>query len=292
MLYIGLRTFLLCGLCLVLWGCQAGDNLDEFREEGPDIFRSSADSPKELIIVNCSLQPLELPADKNIYELPFWTDPVAMTPDPISANAARLGFPVSQVRAWQENGLIVKVAPMSYYSTLIQSLMEAGARIGDQTTFRFKNPMEVADYPGYLLLTPVSLFVQAPDESVRSYELPQGYTVFRVYCQPWQMNTRNRIMNMKISPEVHLPTPMQVVLDEYGLPQPVMYQPRTVFDQITLSGLIPPDHFICISSRQPSDKAQINIGELFMKRDTGADNFQLVYIIMPKIDIARRVDKE
>lgn len=291
MRHIGLRTILWCGICLVLWGCQPDDGLDPFMEEGRELFTPSADSPQELIIVRCTLQPLLLPADQDIYQLPFWTDPVTMAPDPISANAARLGFPASQIQAWQENGLIVKVAPMTHFTSLMESLVGAGGYMGDRIISQFRNPMEVADYYGYNLLTPVSLFVQAPDESVRSYELPVGYTVFRVYCQPWQMNTQNRIMNMKISPEVHLPTPMQVVYDESGLPQPVYNPTRTVFDQITLSGLIPPDHFICISSRPPGEEDQVNIGELFLKRDTGADNYQLVCIIMPKIDIARRVDK-
>ena len=288
---IDLRTILLCGICLVLWGCRPDDGLDRFRKEGPEIFLSPAGSPTEIIIVKCILQPVQLPADKDIYELPFWVEPVALAPDPISANAARLGFPASQIQAWQENGLIVKVAPMTYYPSLMETLVGAGGIIGYQTINQFRNPIEVADYYGYNLLTPVSLFVRAPDESVRSYELPVGYTVFRVYCQPWQMTTQNRIMNMKISPEVHLPTPLQVTVDEAGLLQPVLDQPRIIFDQITLSGLMPPDHFICISSKQPSEEAQINIGELFLKRDTGADNYQLVYIIMPKIDIARRVDK-
>ncbi|MCP4707744.1 MAG: hypothetical protein GY869_03890 [Planctomycetes bacterium] len=291
MLHIGLRTLLPVGLCLVLWGCQ-DDGLDPFRTAGPGLFNPQMGSSREIIIVKCTLQPVELPADMNIYELPFWVESVAMAPDPISANAARLGFPPSQIQAWQDNGLIVKVAPMTYFTSLMESLVGAGGYIGDRTISKFDNPMQVADYLGYHLLTPVSLFVQGLDESVRSYELPQGNTVFRVNCQPWQINTQNRIMNMRISPELYSPMPMQVVFDEAGLPQPMYNPQKTVFEQITLSGLIPPDHFICISSKQPGPEAETNIGELFMKRDSGADNCQLVYIIMPKIDIARRVDKD
>ncbi|KPK75544.1 MAG: hypothetical protein AMJ79_10995 [Phycisphaerae bacterium SM23_30] len=285
-----MQIYLIGVLSLGLRGCQEQGIIDQLREENP--FQSyQSRPPSEIFIVSCQFQPMELPADVNLSELPFWSEPVKFTPVATTSPLPRIGFPPSQVQILQENGLDVKVAPMSYLPTLTQSIFEAGGSlVQNQIQYNlFRNAWEVADYPGYVLEAPAQLFVHALNGSVRSYELPPGYTVFQVHCQPWQNNLQNRIVSVRISPQFHLPQPpARYEWDESGQLQLIMDQPREVFDQLTFSGLLPPDYFICIAGGNQPQTTQ-TLGELFMRRTSGTDNYQLVYVLIPNIQTAAEI---
>ncbi len=283
-----LHTFLALGLCLGAGGCQGPSEIDQLRQENP--FQNyPSQTPTKIIIVSCQIIPHQLPGDVVLSELPFWAGPSEPITDLSFSEPARLGFASSQLQRWRDNGFFVKVAPLKDLVPLTQSLQVMGGFVPYQSRNEFRSPAEVAQYPACNVDIPTSLFINNPNGSVNKHDLPQGVCYFQVNCQPRQNNPQNKILSVRISPQYYIMPAMRYEMDEFGRPQMVTNQPPMIFEDMTLSGLIPTGYFICVARQKSLRQTDKTLGDLFMERIDGANNFQLVYIFVPKLQVAERV---
>ena len=94
---------------------------------------------------------------------------------------------------------------------------------------------------------------------------------------------------LKIVPQFHADQPYERIgYDEFGVLRRISETPVVVFDQLTLEGSLPKDHFICLAADKSSSRTD-NIGGLFLTRTQGTENYQLVLIILPDMQTGTEV---
>ena len=270
----------------LITGCAENEQLDELIEQSP--FRNQSQStPPERMFVTCNYYPLELPGLVDISAMPFWDKYNATGP-----GAPGVGLSLEMIKIWNRNGLKLAVAPLSAWPEFRDHLIEAGGVALPQTMTFIRNHTEVADLPTYVVEQPASVFVSGSNGSLRGYTLAEsenGECVFRVNAIPGRGNAVKDVLNLKIVPEFHsFLNRDRFIRDDDNELHRIRESPAVVFDQLTLSGTLPNDYFICIG---PSTKDVIagNLAQLFMTRKEGADNYQMMVVLVPSMQSTAQI---
>ena len=186
-----------------LHGCRQDDEVSRLIEESP--FKNAPlENPGDILIVTCQFYPLEIPGHVDITRWPFWEQYNALTlagsggaPDSVG------GFPVQQLRLWQENGFQVAIAPMPSWSDFRQTILRASGRALSQSSALIRRPVDIAQFTAYWLEQDRSVFISEGLGSGRALTLPAGDCVFAVNCIPGLGGRQAKEFHLKIVPEVY-----------------------------------------------------------------------------------------
>jgi hypothetical protein len=276
-------------ICIFLAaGCQEEDGISELTGQSP--FKNAPSSPaEEILIVSCQGYPLELPGQVDVMALPFWSEhALAQESGNISASATP-AFSAEQLNLWRQNGLHLAVAPLDDWAQFRQELMDAGGRSMSSTISLLRKPTDVAEFPAAWVPQSTSVFIIGSSGIPRGYTLSQGDCLFSVNCVPGREVPQPSSLYTKIVPEFHAALPSERFdRDAFGTLRRIIENPRMVFNQMTLEGQLPKDHFICIAAKTKPITAG-NLGQLFLTRTEGTDNYQLVLILVPGLQTGAEV---
>ena len=114
---------------------------------------------------------------------------------------------------------------------------------------------------------------------------------YRELNEEWSYHLKKTIYPLMV--EKDLPRMVTSRITERGYNSlPAFYRdgktPRVVFDQLTLSGFLPSGHFICIGPAG-ADSTAGSLGQLFLTRKEGAENYQLLVILVPAVQSADQI---
>jgi len=290
-----ISLLLICGFGVS--GCAPNDELAEFVEQSP--FKNRPTLAEDLRIVTCYYHPLELPGQVDVTTMPFWLqfDNLSQRSDsakgPSGPNAP--GFSQDQVALWRANGLQITMAPLSSWPELRKSIVQADGVALPQTLTFIRNPSEFAQLATYVLNRPTTLFISRPDGSGKAYTLAEfedGDCVFRLNCVPAYDDPQRNTLYVKIVPEFQsFQAEKKFIRDESGKIRKATEYPKVVFDQLTLTGRVPKGYFICIAARANKNSSD-DLGQLFLARREGADNYQLVLVLVPKLQNPAQIKAE
>ncbi len=283
--------FLLSWASLIL-SCNQ-ESAPEFLEETP--FRNPAEiNTDEVIIVTCSFFPLELPGHIDITATEFWQNHDALEfKSSLPANFLdQIGFSADILRTWQANGLYVAIAEQDSWPRFRQELASLGAASQTQSTALFRNLKDVAKFPVFWFDQPTSLFISETKGSARGYTFENGDCAFAVNCFLAPQNPLEQPIYINIAPEFHsFEHQSKFDRDKFGKLQRVVKTPIITFENLTLSGTLPQNYFIVLASKPQLTPAG-KLGQLFLTRNEGADNFQLVVIISPSVKTGKMLKNE
>lgn len=275
-------SVILPALLLFLPGCQNEDAIDQLRQENP--FKSQEQNNlNSIVVTTCNYMILELPGNVKIADQSFWS-PHELAPGRAAPNGAiTAGFGLDQTKMWRDNGLSLALAPMSMWKTFVDGLTRLGAQTSPEKMAVFKNPRQVVDLQGYWLDQPQSVFLSDAQGSLRGYTLASGECLLRINCMPYSSVTSDRSTFMKIIP-IFRNAQSQFLASENKLGF-TEERPQIVFDQLNLSGTLRNGFFLAITAR-PADGKIGHLGQLFLSRSFGADNYQLVILLAPRSQAA------
>lgn len=279
------RSLALVFLLVALWGCQQDDKIAQLRKENPFTNQPRPD-PSSIVIVTCLISPMEVPGQVDITDLAFWKKHRLGPGAPTATNGIVSGFTPEQLANWNDNGLQIAIAPLSQWYEFRDLLTTKGAieSLGKITLFR--NAYQPYELPAYWLEQARSVFVSTDQGELRGYTLTEGDCFFQINCSPGNRTSGSDIVYIKIVPVFRS---VEAARDLLETPSGYIRQyPRIVFDQLTVSGVLQNGFFICIAAKTQSDKAD-NLGDLFLTRNTGADNYQLLLTLAPRVQTAAEI---
>ena len=274
-------------------GCRQDDALAELRNENP--FTSASNQAQEVLIVTCSCSSIQVSGHVDVASLlegsgrsaPAEIDPTTHISTPIEP-----AFPAAMLKLWRQNGLRAWILTMSRWSEIWQSLSQLTATALPQRTALVRNAAEIAEFPMLWLDEPAFLFVTGPKNTLRGYTLEAGDFVFRVNCVPADENPANRDMLVKIVPTFRSGYEQEKFeRDIRGRFHRVVETPAIEFVELTLQGRLNADQFLCIAVDQLNEPRGL-LGNLFLSRDDGAENYQVVAILKPMVQTATEVKEQ
>jgi hypothetical protein len=272
-------------LAALLSGCQE-DPLVRMRRENPFTSQGKQD-PDTVLFVTCNNMSLELPGHIDIPEQLF-RPPYALPIDNISPPVDGLvsGFTAEQVRTWHNNGISLALVPMSLWKTFVDDFVALGAeRIPDKIAL-FRYPSQIAELPAYWTEQPRSVFVSDSNDAIRGYTLETGDCFFRINCVPLGKDRPVEKLHIKIDLSFRLSEPIIEKADnKTGF---VKRASDVIFKQLTLSGVLQNGYFLIIAVRHDDDRTG-SLGQLFLSRTTGAENYQMVYLLAPSAQTATEI---
>jgi len=273
-------------------GCQQDDEVSKLIEESP--FKSAPlENPGDILIVTCQFHPLEIPGHVDITRWPFWEQYNALaSAGSGGAPGSDGGFPVQQLRLWQENGFQVAVAPMSSWSDFRQTVLRSSGRALAQSSALIRRPVDIAQLTAYWLDQDRSVYISKGLGSGRALTLPAGDCVFTVNCIPGLGGREAKEFHIKIVPEVYSALETERIdQNESGDFYLVKERPKVAFDQLSLSGTIPRGYYMVIVS-EPSLGQAPALGQIFLSRQIGGQNRQMAVVIAPDMQTGTRIKSE
>ena len=292
-----LQISLLLTCLFGLSGCNPNSELDELVEQSP--FKKHPKSDPDIRIVSCYYYPLELPGNVDVSALPFWSqfDPLTQPSDSQDNPSSQksIGFTPDQIALWRANGLQIALAPLSAWPELRKSIIQADGVALPQTFTFIRNPSEFAELITYVLDRRATLFISGKKGVNKAYTLAEfdnGDCMFRLNCVPWQGDPEQKTLFIKIVPEFQRLQPdKKFIRDEFGNIRKATEYPKVIFDQLTFSGLVPEGHFICIAAASNKNSSD-DLGQLFLTRKKGADNYQMILVLVPKVQSTAQIKAE
>ena len=272
-------------LAALLSGCQE-DPLARMHRENPFTSQDKQD-PDTILFVTCNNMSMELPGHVNVPEQPFW-HPYALPIDNLShVDGLVSGLTAEQVRTWHNNGISLALVPMSLWKTFVDDFVALGAeRIPDKIAL-FRHPRQIAELPAYWIEQPRSVFVSDSNDAIRGYTLETGDCFFRINCVPLGKDRPVERLHIKIDPSFRLTEPIIEKADnKTGF---VKRASDVIFKQLTLSGVLRNGYFLIIAVRHNDDDRTGSLGRLFLSRTTGAENYQMVYLLAPSAQTATEI---
>ncbi|MCK5269147.1 MAG: hypothetical protein KAJ46_00125 [Sedimentisphaerales bacterium] len=272
-------------LAALLSGCQE-DPLARMRRENPFTSRDKQD-PDTVLFVTCNNMSMELPGHVNVPEQPFW-HPYALPIDNLlPVDGLVSGLTAEQVRTWHNNDISLALVPMSLWKTFVDNFVALGAeRIPDKIAL-FRRPSQVAELPAYWIEQSRSVFVSGSNGAIRGYTLETGDCFFRINCVPAGKNRPVETLHIKIDLSFRLSEPIIEKPDnKTGFIKRVS---DVIFKQLTLSGILRNGYFLTIAVRHNNDSRTGSLGRLFLSRTTGAENYQMVYLLAPSAHTATEI---
>ena len=277
-------------LCItMIWvvlpaGCQE-DPLTQIRSENPFASQNKQD-PDTILFVTCNNMSIQLPGHINVPGQPFWHPYALPTDNFFPVDGLVSGFTVKQVRAWHNNGISLALVPMSLWKTFVDAFVTLGAkRIPDKIAL-FRHPRQVAELPAYWIEQPRSVFVSDSNGAIRGYTLETGDCLFRINCVPVGQDRPVETLHIKIDPSFRLAQPtIEKADNKIGFANRVS---EVIFKQLTLSGVLRNGYFLAIAFRH-GDGRTGSLGRLFLSRTTGAENYQMVYLLAPSAQTATEI---
>ena len=272
-------------------GCQQDDEISQLIEESP--FKNAPlENPGDILIVTCQFYPLEIPGHVDITRWPFWEQYNALASAGGGTSDSGGGFPIQQLRLWQENGLQVAVAPMLSWSDFRQTVLRSSGRALPQSSVLIRRPVDIAQFTAYWLDQDWSVFISQGLGSGRALTLPAGDCVFAVNCIPGLGGRQAKEFHIKIVPEVYSALETERIdQNESGDFHRVKERPKVAFDQLSLSGTIPRGHYMVIVSEPSLAKADM-LGQIFLSRQIGGQNRQMALVIAPDMQTGARIKSE
>ena len=275
-------------ICIFLaTGCQE-DEVSELTRQSP--FKNAPPAPaEEILIVSCQSYPLELSGQVDVMALPFWNKHALAEESGNISISAKPPFSAGQLNLWRQNGLHVAVAPLDDWAQFRQELMDAGGLSMSSTISLLRRPTDVAEFPTSWVPQSTSVFITGSSGIPRGYTLSQGDCLFSVNCLPGREIPQPSSLYIKIVPEFHAAhSSERFDRDAFGVLRRIIENPRIVFNQMTLEGQLSKGHFICIAAKTKPITAG-NLGQLFLTRTEGTDNYQLVMILVPALQTGAEV---
>lgn len=277
----------ICSLCALL-ACQGPDELSELTEQSP--FKNRSGRAAKLTIITCECHIIQLPADFDLSALDFWSH------YGIGDERQEVSLPAEQLRTWRTNGFELSAAPLNDWPQLQQSLASARGRSLPRRTAIFRNDLEIAEFNSIFRPEPATVFVHAPGVTPRGCRLSGGDYVFRVICTSRSAGTGQSYIDMQVVPvfksaeqRLTYRTNDRHVTDHDFRVEQVVESPEVIFDRLILDAALPEGYFLCIASgRDKTD--EVNLGRLFLGRDIGEGDFQLLLVLVPGKTTARRVE--
>ena len=108
-------------------------------------------------------------------------------------------------------------------------------------------------------------------------------------CVPEQNTPNPDSFHLKIVPQYQAAYSYERIgYDEFGALRRISENPLVVFDQLTLEGSLPKEHFICIAPDK-SPRRTDSLGGLFLTRSAEGQNFQLVLLLLPEMQTGTRL---
>jgi len=273
-------------------GCRQDDELSRLIEESP--FKNAPlEKPGDILIVTCQFCPLEIPGHVDITLWPFWEQYNALTSAGSGgAPDSAAGFPVQQLRIWQENGFQIAVAPMLSWSDFRQTVLRSGGRALAQSSALIRRSVDIARFAVYWLDQDRSIFISEGLGSGRALTLPAGDCVFAINCIPGLGGRQTKEFHIKITPEVlSVLEEEKFGEDEFGVLRRIHERPRITFDQLSLSGTIPRGYYMVIASG-PSPAEAPALGQIFLSRQSDGQNRQMALVIAPDMQTGARIKSE
>ncbi|MCK5272916.1 MAG: hypothetical protein KAJ52_10065 [Sedimentisphaerales bacterium] len=271
-------------LAALLSGCQE-DPLVRIRRENPFTSQGKQD-PDTVLFVTCNNMSMELPGHVNVPEQLF-RPPYALPIDNLSpVDGLVSGLTAKQVRTWHNNGISLALVPMSLWKTFVDDFVALGAkRIPDKIAL-FRHPRQVAELPAYWTEQPRSVFVSDSNGAIRGYTLETGDCFFRINCVPLSKDRPVESLHIKIDLSFRLTEPtIEKADNKTGF---VKRASDVIFKQLTLSGVLRNGYFLIIAVRHDDDKTG-SLGQLFLSRTAGAENYQMVYLLAPSAQTATEI---
>ena len=276
----------------LLHGCRQDDDLSGLIEESP--FKNAPlENPGDILIVTCQFCPLEIPGHVDITRWPFWQQYNALaSADGGAAPDSASGFPVQQLRLWQENGFQVAVAPMPSWSDFRQTVLRASGRALSQSSALIRRTVDIAQFTAYWLEQDRSVYIWEGLGSGRALTLPAGDCVFAINCIPGLGGRQAKEFHIKIVPELYSAQETERIdQDETGDFRRVKERPKVTFDSLSLSGTIPRGYYMVIVS-VPGPVEAGTLGQIFLSRQIGGQNRQMVLVIAPDMQTGARIKSE
>jgi len=272
-------------------GCRQDNEISQLIEESP--FKNAPlENPGDILIVTCQFCPLEIPGHMDITGWPFWKQYNAQVSAGGGTSDSGGGFPVQQLRLWQENGFQVAVAPMVSWSDFRQTVLRSSGRALPQSSVLIRRPVDIAQFTAYWLDQDRSVFISEGRGSGRALTLPAGDCVFAVNCIPGLGGRQAKEFHIKIVPEVYSALETERIdQDESGDFHRVKERSKVAFDQLSLSGTIPRGYYMVIVSKPSLAKAD-TLGQIFLSRQIGGQNRQMALVIAPDMQTGARIKSE
>ena len=268
----------LAGLALLTTSCQPKDPLDELIADSPFQDFNRERTAKEVLLVTCQFNALELPGQIVAADLPFWRE---FGPSRVSST-----LPAPLARTWRANGFLVTIAPTEQWPLLRRSIIAGAGTLARQGSKTFRSPVDLADFPAYGYQETTSLFVVGANPSPRGLTAPPGQCSFRVTCVPHSTLPDETDLHVRIVPNIiGSEEKLRFVKDQQGARR-IRESANIVFDELALEILLPKEHFICIAAASQQTGPD-SLGQLFMRRHRSGENYQQLIVLVPEMRMSR-----
>lgn len=256
-------------------GCRQDDPLADLIADSPFRDPLQQRSTKEVLLVTCQFQALEVPGHVAVTDFPFWPAAQANSSDapPLSPQL---------VDRWRANGLIVAAAPIEHWPSLRQGIVDAAGLMWRQGITTFRSAAELAEFPAYPNEKATPVFVFDAHGSPQGFTAPPGDCLFRMTCVPRTGLPSETDMRIKIVPLIAgTRQKHQFVKDQHRLRR-VQHSPEIVFQELMLDAVIPTGYFICIAAL-PQATGPESLGERFLLRKRDGKNYQQIVVLVPEM---------
>jgi len=283
--------FLVLPLLFLAYGCtQKNEEIELLKRENP--FRTARIEPaKPKTILTCQFYPVELPGAVTLSSL---LEPDSATGQQESARKDLSNKPFGGEKGalWRKNGLDIFLVSGEVWPELSQKFNQSGGRMLSQTTAMFRTPDEQANFSTYARYETTSLFINEGKNALRGYTLGEGACLFRMTCVPDQFDQEPNFFNITIVPVFesgYMEESYQ--RDEFGNIRRIRNRQEVPFNELKLSGQVPPDSFLCVVSR-PAGHSVNTVGSMFLRQTQAAQNIQMMCIFIPRLQIMQPADKD
>jgi len=276
------------GAAVFLGGGCLDSRKKQILSENP-FHRDDKSDSSSILIVTCNYVILEMPGFVNVPQQSFWGNYAVPEKPTLPLPAVISGFTPNQILSWHKNGLDCAMGPMNGWESFLDSLKSLGGRVITDQMSLYRHASDMAELPTYLLEQPRSVFIADAEGALRGWTLREGNCFFQVNCVPTNNSIPIDSIQVKISPAFR--SVMREVLpadNELGF---IRKRPEMIFDQLTLSGALRNGYFLAIAYR-PGYDASTTLGQLFLQRNLGAENYQLVFLLVPRVRTAKQMKNE
>lgn len=272
-------------LCMILAFLQAGCSEPEdqlakqspFHQEPPP-----GEIQKEIIVVTCRFYPLEIQGHADLSEMPIWSIPS-------SDNPADTQLSAQDIKKWRDNGLLLATVPIDQWEQLATELEQRGAISLQKKEYRLHHWRDVAEFVTYYLEDAEPLFVKQENTPPRGYTIGPGNCLFQVSCSLSPENPATEPFYIKIVPACRLTQPRDRRGNtSFATPYKLISEPEILFENLQLNFNLSQKNFICIAPK-PNKTNMNNLGKMFLSKNIGADNYQLMLLVVPELFTAKQI---
>lgn len=278
----------LTGAAVFLGGGCLDSRKEQFLRENPFHQDGKSDSPS-ILIVTCNYVILEMPGFVNIPQQSFWGNYALPEKRTLPLPAVISGFTGKQILSWHKNGLDCAMGSMNDWESFLDSLKSLGGWVITDQMSLYRHASDMAELPTYLLEQPRSVFIADSEGALRGWTLREGNCFFQVNCVPTKTSIPVDSVQVKVSPAFR--SVMREVLpadNELGF---IRKRPEIIFDQLTLSGALRNGYFLAIACH-PGYDTSTTLGQVFLRRNLGAENYQLIFLLVPRVRTAEQMKNE